>query len=183
MVFYTQKNEIFKGEIIMSNTCAGDNLSPAKMKNLKNKKGITLIALVLTIIVLLILAGVALSLVVGEDGITGRAVNAGKTQNIAGAKEKLELDVANYASEFYREKYVSSNQSATSIKDYILGKIVTGIDYTVDEKNLATGEVRISIADGTNATATIGTDGQVSWSEISTEPVVSWTQDGNNITK
>ena len=166
----------------MSNTCRGDNLSPAKMKNLKNKKGITLIALVITIIVLLILAGVALSLVVGEDGITGRAVNAGKTQNIAGAKEKLELDVANYASEFYKEKYVSSNQSATSLKDYILGKIVDGADYTVEDKDTTTGEFQISIADGTNATGTVGEDGSVSWNGMSTEPLVKWTQTGTSVT-
>ena len=68
-----------------------------KQTKFKNKNAITLIALVITILVLLILAGVALSLVVGENGITERAVKASKTQNIAGAKEKLELDIANYA--------------------------------------------------------------------------------------
>ena len=40
-------------------------------KEIKNKqeKGITLIALVVTIVVLLILAGVSISLVIGNDGI------------------------------------------------------------------------------------------------------------------
>ena len=36
---------------------------------MKNQKGITLVALVVTIIVLLILAGVSLSLVMGNEGI------------------------------------------------------------------------------------------------------------------
>ena len=166
----------------MSNTRRGVHCTSAKMKNFKNQNAITLIALVITIIVLLILAGVALSLVVGEDGITGRAVNAGKTQNIAGAKEKLELDVANYASEFYQEKNVSSNQSATSLKDYILGKIVDGADYTVEDKDTTTGEFQISIADGTNATGTVGEDGKVIWSGMSTEPLVKWTQTGTSVT-
>ena len=36
---------------------------------LKNKKGITLIALVVTIVVLLILAGISISLIVDKNGI------------------------------------------------------------------------------------------------------------------
>lgn len=43
---------------------------------MKKEQGITLIALVITIIVLLILAGVSLSLVAGENGILKRAENA-----------------------------------------------------------------------------------------------------------
>ena len=44
--------------------------------NLKNKKGITLIALVITIIVLLILAGVSIATITGENGILKRATTA-----------------------------------------------------------------------------------------------------------
>ena len=131
-----------------------------KKGKIEKNQGITLVALVITIVVLLILAGVALSLIVGENGITERAVKASKTQNIAGAKEKLELDIANYAAEFYQAKYVNSDEAATSLKGYVLGKIATGENYTVDQKNLVTGEIRISIADGTNATCTVGDDGQ-----------------------
>ena len=40
---------------------------------LKGQKGITLVALVVTIIVLIILAGVSISLVLGSDGILGKA--------------------------------------------------------------------------------------------------------------
>ena len=46
-----------------------------KYKELKNEKAITLVALVVTIIVLLILAGVAISLSIGENGIFKRAEN------------------------------------------------------------------------------------------------------------
>lgn len=42
----------------------------------KNEKGITLVALVITIIVLLILAGVTLSMVMGDSGIFGKANSA-----------------------------------------------------------------------------------------------------------
>ena len=43
---------------------------------LKSQKGITLIALVITIIVLLILAGVSIAMLTREDGILSQAVHA-----------------------------------------------------------------------------------------------------------
>ncbi|MCI8636953.1 MAG: BspA family leucine-rich repeat surface protein [Clostridia bacterium] len=59
----------------------------------KREKGITLIALVITIIVLLILAGIAIATLTGENGILTKANNA-KTQNDkAGAKEKVQIAV------------------------------------------------------------------------------------------
>ena len=42
----------------------------------KKERGITLVALVVTIIVLLILAGVAISLTIGQNGLFKRAQNA-----------------------------------------------------------------------------------------------------------
>ena len=42
----------------------------------KNTKGITLIALVITIIVLLILAGVSIAMLTGDNGILTQAQNA-----------------------------------------------------------------------------------------------------------
>ncbi len=56
---------------------------------MRNQKGITLVALVITIIVLLILAGVSISLVVGQNGVLGQASNAVVTQKAASVKEKV----------------------------------------------------------------------------------------------
>ena len=47
---------------------------------MKNQKGITLIALVITIIVLLILAGVSIAMLMGENGILTQATKS-KTRN------------------------------------------------------------------------------------------------------
>ena len=44
--------------------------------NMKNNKGITLVALVVTIVVLLILAGVSINLVLGNNGIITNAKEA-----------------------------------------------------------------------------------------------------------
>ena len=63
------------------------------MKNLKKQaKGITLIALVVTIIVLLILAGVAISLTIGQNGIFARAQNAVNVYMQATENEATELE-------------------------------------------------------------------------------------------
>ncbi len=60
--------------------------------NYRNK-GITLIALVITIIVLLILAGVTISTLTGENGIITQASNATEKTNIENAREKIMLEV------------------------------------------------------------------------------------------
>ena len=61
-----------------------------KMK--KNELGITLIALVVTIVVLLILAGVSISLVLGENGIINKAKEAGEKYGEAYENEQAELN-------------------------------------------------------------------------------------------
>lgn len=59
---------------------------------MKNRSGITLIALVVTIIVLIILAGVTISLVIGNNGIIGKASDAQIMQAIGSIKEGVELE-------------------------------------------------------------------------------------------
>ena len=58
---------------------------------LKNKKGITLIALVVTIVVLLILAGVTISLLLDENGIIAKSKDARSETIIADEKGKVEM--------------------------------------------------------------------------------------------
>ena len=62
-------------------------------KQLKNAKGITLIALVITIIVLLILAGVSIAMLTGDNGIITQANNAKVANEKATAKEKVQVEV------------------------------------------------------------------------------------------
>ena len=71
----------------------------------KQVKGITLIALVVTIIVLLILAGVALSLTVGDNGLFRRAENAANTWQMAEINEQIEMDKASN----FIEDYMNGN--------------------------------------------------------------------------
>ena len=59
----------------------------------KNEKGITLVALVITIIVLLILAGVTLAMVMGDSGIFGKANSAKEKTQLSNAEETIRLEV------------------------------------------------------------------------------------------
>lgn len=63
-----------------------------KKINIKSKKGITLIALVITIIVLLILAGVSIAMLTGQNGILTQASNAKIEQSHAAVKEAIRLE-------------------------------------------------------------------------------------------
>ena len=58
----------------------------------RNTKGITLIALVVTIIVLIILAGVSISLVLGENGIVNKAKKAKENTELAKVEEETSLN-------------------------------------------------------------------------------------------
>lgn len=69
------------------------------MNRNRQEKGITLIALVITIIVLLILAGVTIATLTGENGILNQANQAKIKSDIAEVKEQAQLDIANWTAE------------------------------------------------------------------------------------
>jgi len=63
-----------------------------KEKRFKQEKAITLVALVVTIIVLIILAGVSISLVLGDNGIITKAREAKTNYQTAAKNEKTSLN-------------------------------------------------------------------------------------------
>ena len=71
------------------------------MKEVNLNKGITLVALVVTIVVLLILAGVSINLVLGENGLITQAKQAKEKTKTAEAEEKTSID---YASEYINQE-------------------------------------------------------------------------------
>lgn len=60
---------------------------------MRNQKGITLIALVITIIVLLILAGVSIAMLTGENGILNKASKSKAETGLAQALEVVNLEL------------------------------------------------------------------------------------------
>ena len=72
-------------------------------KALYKNKGITLLALVITIVILIILATIAINMIFGDNGLINRTEQAKLEQSKAEVKEKLELVLA----DAYAEKYVT----------------------------------------------------------------------------
>ena len=87
---------------------------------IKNEKGITLIALIVTIIVLIILAGVAIAMLNDNNSILG---NANKVQVLNGKKEVVELESVDGISSSDEAGYVNGN--VTGIKNVGYGTLNT----------------------------------------------------------
>lgn len=82
---------------------------------MRNQKGITLVALVITIIVLLILAGVSISLVIGNNGVLTQASNSVVTNNVADVKEDLTMALAAAETKYYTLWAQNSATTRTSV--------------------------------------------------------------------
>lgn len=85
------------------------------MKN--NQKGITLIALVVTIIVLLILAGVSIAMLSGQTGILKNAQTAAWQTKIGEAKDIISLTASNYYSDYITHEYAGTDYTIEALKD------------------------------------------------------------------
>ena len=70
----------------------------------KKSKGITLIALIVTIIVLIILAGIAISMLTGNNNILSSATEAREETRRATAKEIMTLKITGIETKSYSEK-------------------------------------------------------------------------------
>ena len=82
-----------------------------------NQKGITLIALVITIIVLLILAGVSIAMLTGQNGILTQASSA-KVAQIEG-QVKEEVNLAVQAAKMYAEEQAVSTSTGYSADSHL----------------------------------------------------------------
>ena len=111
---------------------------------MKSNKGITLIALVITIIVLLILAGVSIAMLSGDNSILGRANQAGKETAVATAKEQIALAINEGMADYYHTVHVQGNTAD------LLTLVNTKLAAAVTEANKATN---IQVAYSTQASA------------------------------
>ena len=139
----------------------------------KEMKGITLVALVITIVVLLILAGVSINTVLGDDGIIQKAKEAAEATKRASAEEEMNRLVLEYQlasndetlESFLQEKVtegridgVTDNGDGT----ITITKKVEGKDYTITVKKPAAptpsvkvGAIRV-VSDSTGAGSSLG---------------------------
>ena len=98
-------------------------------KKFKNEKqqGITLIALVVTIVILLILAGISIGALTGDNGIIDQAHTAKEDTEIASWEEQIDLAIID-AEKKHR------NPSMSDIKEELKNKGVIKDDSQVDDK-------------------------------------------------
>ena len=109
---------------------------------LKNKKGITLIALVVTIVVLLILAGVTISLLLDENGIIAKSKDA----RIGTRASQVEDEVGMWKQHNFINK--ESNQAQESA-DTMLANLISRKLLTEDEIDRDQELITIKKKDGT----------------------------------
>ena len=96
---------------------------------MRNQKGITLIALVVTIIVLLILAGISVAMLTGNNGLITQA-NKAKIANAEGAiRDAVVLAVSAYRTENYNQNQSTLSITGENIKADM--EETLGDDYTV----------------------------------------------------
>ena len=89
-------------------------------KQIKTNKGITLIALVISIIVLLILAGVTISALSGENGILQRSTDAKRETEKGDARDRITMTLA----ELQMERYTGTQ----SMEDFLNSKFDSVVD-------------------------------------------------------
>ena len=95
------------------------------MKRLKEERGITLIALVVTIIVLIILVGISISLVLGENGLVAKAKKAATQTEEAVANDEMGMYMASLrmdkevGSGQRLAEYLSSNIGNDGLEDFL----------------------------------------------------------------
>ena len=114
----------------------------------KKERGITLIALVITIVILIILAGVTIATLMGDNGLITKAQEAKKMQEVASIKEKIKIEILG------KQVENNGNISDDSLRE-ILEKhgTLSGEENLID-KTLKTskGNYKIKVSDIFNGT-------------------------------
>ena len=151
---------------------------------MRNQRGITLIALVITIIVLLILAGVSIAMLTGDNGILSNADRAGRETAIVNARDDVSMTVNEAMTLYYESTYAPDDDTTeytnllAAIEDDTtgLGKY-TGAGKTVDGATIvytkvvttgetADGKLVITFDNEEVATGTVNkTTGSFTWDD------------------
>ena len=116
------------------------------MNKLKNKKGITLIALVVTVVVLIILAGVSINAVLGDNGIIKKANQAASVTKEAEVKEAINRTIL----EFYLTNDYETLEDFLKAKaeDGSIDSVTKNADGTLTVKK---GEYSVTVENKTNS--------------------------------
>ena len=93
---------------------------------MKNQKGITLIALVITIIVLLILAGVSIAMLTGENGILTNASESQQRTDYENAREQIDIALQAIKTEALAKMVDDNSYNPTTDTAHLLSADIVG---------------------------------------------------------
>ena len=95
---------------------------------MKEQKGITLIALVITIIVLLILAGVSIAMLTGDNGLLTKSTQAADDNAIGAVKDEISIAEQEGMTEYLEDHYSATVEKKDPVS-IIREKIKVAIGY------------------------------------------------------
>ena len=150
---------------------------------MKNSKGITLIALIITIIILIILAGVSINILLGKDGLIEKSKNAKEKYEIEQRLEQLELTKANLKldnAQLTIDNYLGKLEESNVLEVMIDEKMDDNSAYIIIDNNYKylieqeeSGNLKITYVETTNGLSsnyvTYYVDTDVSYKEKVTE--------------
>ena len=144
------------------------------MSDTKEKKGITLLAFVITIVIMLLLAGVAIQMTMGENGLIGKSTKAQKEQAKVELYETAKLSYTNLRAKAAEEGQPNPQvELALSITEFmdkynIVGDNITDKKGTViDTKENVLNVLQGTVAGGfSSGTTPGGTSSTESWPKV-----------------
>ena len=124
------------------------------MKRTNGQGGITLIALVVTIVVLLILAGITITYVLADDGLFQQAQDAKVEQEAAAIRDYLSVATADAMITWYSDEVTAATEYATpaDVVELIQANFPAGYTVASTDATLTDGKI------GGTFTVTVGTN-------------------------
>ena len=139
------------------------------MNKIKSTKGITLISLVVTIIILLILAGVTIATLNGDNGLINKAKDAKIKTEIASIKEEIQTNILGKQAES------NGNISDDSLKEILEKYGTLSEEEKLTDKTLTTtkGNYEIKVSDIFNGTTVKDSPKEPTFTTVANAPDVS----------
>lgn len=134
-----------------------------------NNRGVTLIALIITIIVLLILSGVTIGVILGNENTIEKAKKTSENTDIQAAKEQALILVTNYITDYKNKGRNFDNEGEYIASELSLAK--QSGNYYVKVTKESDGTRTIDVSDDSSQnniviSGQVNDDGQIEWNTM-----------------
>ena len=149
------------------------------MKNKKSKNAITLLALVITIVIMLLLAGIAIQMAMGENGVIGKSIQAQKAQAKAELYETAKLSYTNLKAKAAEDGQPNPQaELALSTTEFTNKYNIVGDNITdkkgnvIDTKANVLNVIQGTVAGGFSSGTSTGTTTQAVYKTVGRVPIL-----------